>query len=63
MRKIFFVVVTFLVMLITSGFVVRIVDATVQIDDDIGLLVTLLAAVDAIIGVLGYKLYKKAEKK
>ena len=63
MRKIFFVVVTFLVMLITSGFVVRIVDATVQIDDDIGLLATLLAAVDAIIGVLGYKLYKKAEKK
>ena len=63
MRKIFFVVVTFLVMLITSGFVVIIVDATVQIDDDIGLLATLLAAVDAIIGVLGYKLYKKAEKK
>lgn len=63
MRKIFFVVVTFLVMLITSRFVVRIVDTTVQIDDDIGLLVTLLAAVDAIIGVLGYKLYKKAEKK
>ena len=51
MRKIFFVVVTFLVMLITSGFVVRIVDATVQIDDDIGLLATLLAAVNAIVGV------------
>ena len=63
MRKIFFVVVTFLVMLITSRFVVRIVDTTVQIDDDIGLLATLLAAVDAIIGVLSYKLYKKAEKK
>ena len=46
MRKIFFVVVTFLVMLITSGFVVKIVDATVQIDDDIGLLATLLAAVN-----------------
>ena len=63
MRKIFFIVVTFLVMLITSGFVVRIVDTTVQIDDDIGLLATLLAAVNAIVGVLSYKLYKRAGKK
>ena len=63
MRKIFFVVVTFLVMLITSGFVVKIVDATVQIDDDIGLLATLLAAVNAIVVVLSYKLYKRAGKK
>ncbi len=62
MRKIFFVVVTFLVMLITSRFVLRIVDATVQIDDDIGLLVTLLVAVNAIIGVLSYKLYKRAKR-
>ena len=63
MRKIFFVVVTFLVMLITSGFVVKIVDATVQIDDDIGLLATLFAAVNAIVGGLSYKLYKRAGKK
>ena len=63
MRKNFFIVVTFLVMLITSGFVVRIVDATVQIDDDIGLLATLLAAVNAIVGFLSYKLYKRAGKK
>lgn len=63
MRKTFFIVVTFLVMLITSGFVVRIVDATVQIDDDIGLLATLLAAVNAIVGFLSYKLYKRAGKK
>ena len=63
MRKIFFVVVTFLVMLITSGFVVKIVDATVQIDDDIGLLATLLAAVNAIVGFLSYNLYKRAGKK
>ena len=63
MRKIIFVVVTFLVMLITSRFVVRIVDTTVQIDDDIGLLVTLLAAVNAIVGFLSYKLYKRAGKK
>ena len=63
MRKTFFIVVTFLVMLITSGFVVKIVDATVQIDDDIGLLATLLAAVNAIVGFLSYKLYKRAGKK
>ena len=44
-------------MLIVSRFVIRIVDATVQIDDDIGLLLLLLAAVNAVIGLISYKLY------
>ena len=63
MKKTVYILSTFAVMLIISRFVVRIVDTTVQIDDDIGLLVTLLAAVNAIIGVLSYKLYKRAGKK
>ena len=44
-------------MLIVSRFVIRIVDATVQIDDDIGLLLLLLAAVNAVIGLISYELY------
>ena len=63
MRKIFFVVVTFLVMLITSRFVVRIVDATVQIDNDIGALLLLLVLVNVSIGFVGYKLYQASKKK
>lgn len=49
-------------MLITSRFFVRIVDATVQIDDDIGLIVILLFALNAVIGVFSHKLYKKTKK-
>ena len=63
MRKIFFVAVTFLVMVITSRFVVRIIDATVQIDDDIGLLVILLVAINLGIGALSFILYKRTGKK
>ena len=43
--------------LVVSRFIVRIVDATVQIDDDIGLLLLLLVIVNAVIGFVGYKLY------
>lgn len=46
-------------MLITSRFVIRIVDATVQIDDDIGPLIILLIVLNAAIGLLGRFLYRK----
>ena len=53
---------TLAIMLIVSRFIVRIVDATVQIDDDIGILLLLLLLLNAVIGLVGYKLYR-AEKK
>ena len=39
MRKILHVISTIFVMLVVSAFAVRLVDATVQIDDDTGLLI------------------------
>ena len=50
-------------MLIASRFLIRIVDATVQIDDDIGVLVVLLAAINAVIGVISYLVYRKDQMK
>ena len=55
MRKILHLTITILIMLVVSRFVVRLVDATVQIDDDIGLLILLLVIVNAIIA--GFSLY------
>lgn len=57
MKKPAYIIITCIVMLIVSRFVIRIVDATVQIDDDIGLLLLLLTAVNAVIGLISYKLY------
>ena len=57
MKKTAFLLATVTVMLVVSRFIVRIVDATVQIDDDIGLLLLLLVIVNAVIGFVGYKLY------
>ena len=62
MKKTVFVLSTLAIMLIVSRFIVRIVDATVQIDDDIGLLLLLLL-VNTGIGLVGYKLYRAAKKK
>ena len=50
-------------MLIVSRFIVRIVDATVQIDDDVGMLLLLLLVVNAVIGFISYKLYRASKKK
>ena len=55
MRKILHLIITILIMLVVSRFVVRLVDATVQIDDDIGLLILLLVIVNA--GIAGLSLY------
>ena len=63
MRKTLFIVLTVLVMLVTSRFVVRIIDATVQIDDDLWLLVVLLLALNALIGFWSHRLYRKTKRK
>ena len=55
MRKILHVTITILIMLVVSGFVIRLVDATVQIDDDIGLLILLLVILNA--GIVGLSIY------
>ena len=55
MRKILHLTITILIMLVVSRFVVRLVDATVQIDDDIGLLILLLVILNA--GIAGLSLY------
>ena len=59
MKKVLHFTVTIIIMLIASRFLIRIVDATVQIDDDIGVLVVLLAAINAAIGVMSYLVYRK----
>ena len=55
MRKIIHVTITILIMLVVSRFVIRLVDATVQIDDDIGLLILLLVILNA--GIVGLSVY------
>jgi hypothetical protein len=57
-RKQAHIALTLILMLVVTRFVIRIVDATVQIDDDIGMLLALLVIVNAAIGVVSYKLYK-----
>ena len=58
-RKIAFILVTLIIMMSVSRFIVRIVDATVQIDDDIGILITLLILLNTAIAALSYWLYKR----
>ena len=59
MRKILHLTITILIMLVVSKFVVRLVDATVQINDDIGLLILLLLIVNAIIAGLSLYVFKR----
>ena len=59
MKKAIFILTTVFIMLITSRFVIRIVDATVQIDNDIALLIILLIVLNVVIGMLSRFLYKK----
>ena len=59
MKKTVFVITTVFIMLITSRFVIRIVDATVQIDNDIALLIILLIVLNVVIGMLSRYLYRK----
>ncbi len=55
MRKTLHVIITIIIMLVVTGSAVRIVDATVQIDDDIGLLILLLAILNT--AIAGLSLY------
>lgn len=63
MKKNFFVISTIIVMLIVSRAIVRIIDAMVQIDNDIVLLVVLLTVVNLIIGLISFKVYKTTGNK
>ena len=49
-------------MLVISGFIIRIIDAAVQIDDDIGILILFLVILNSVIGFLSYTLYKKISR-
>ncbi len=62
MKRIVHIAVTIIIMLIVSRFFVRIVDAAVQIDDDIGMLFLLLAVINAAIGAVSYLLYRRMHK-
>ena len=63
MKKTVYIVVTALIMLIVSRFIIRIVDATVQIDRDIGILVLFLIIVNTLIGFAGYRCYRRSGRK
>ena len=60
MKKTVYIILTVLIMAITSRFIIRIVDATVQIDDDPGLLIFFLIVINLAIGFFSYLLYKKS---
>ena len=62
MKKTIFIVTTVLIMVITSRYVTRIIDATVQIDDDIAILIILLILLNIAIGAFSYFLYKKTSR-
>ena len=63
MKKAVYLLSTLAIMLIVSRFLIRLIDATVQIDDDLGALLLLLLLVNAGIGWAGYMLYRAANKK
>ncbi len=50
-------------MLIVSRFIVRIVDATVQIDNDIGILAVFVIIVNMVLGYISYRIYRATDKK
>ncbi len=56
------VAITLAVMLVVSRFLVRLVDATVQIDDDLGMLALLLLVVNAAIGAVSYWIYRRPQR-
>ena len=60
MKKTVYSVVTALIMLIVSRFIIRIVDATVQIDRDFGILVLFLIIVNTLIGFIAYRCCRRS---
>lgn len=63
MKKWAFIISTAVIMLIFSGFAVRIIDATVQIDDNLIALVAFLLVMNLLIVLISYKVYKKTFNK
>ena len=62
MKKLAYIISTVFIMLVISGFIIRIIDAAVQIDDDIGILILFLVILNSVIGFLSYTLYKKISR-
>lgn len=62
MKKAIHITVTLVIMLVVSRFLIRITDATVQIDDDIGILLLLVAGMDALIGLISYRIWQKRNR-
>ena len=63
MKKTVFLLSTPAIMLIASRFIVRIVDATVQIDDDLTVLLLFLLLVNTAIGWISYQLYRASNSR
>ena len=59
MKKGMHILGTIIIMLIVSGSVIRIVDAVVQIDDDMPVLILLLVVINCAIAYLSFKVYRK----
>ena len=62
MKKWVHIAVTVFCMLVLSRFLVRLIDATVQIDSDIGMLALVLLLLNAAIGFVSHKLYRTFKK-
>ena len=63
MKKTVHCVITIMIMLVVSRFIIRIVDATVQIDHDIWILALLLIIINVIIGIISCKLFRRRNRK
>ena len=63
MNKSVHIGITILIMLIVTRFLIRIVDATVQIGNDIGMLLLLAVMVDAVIALISHKLYQRRSRR
>ena len=63
MNKSVHIGITILIMLIVTRFLIRIVDATVQIGNDIGMLLLFAVMVDAVIALISYKLYQRRSRR
>ena len=63
MKKTVHCVITIMIMLVVSRFIIRIVDATVQIDHDIWILALLLIIINVVIGIISCKLYRRRNRK
>ncbi len=58
-KKVIYVAATVVLMLIASRFAVRLVDATVQIDDDLVVLAAFVALLNAVIAGASWALYRR----